>query len=641
MRLVKPGVAALLLASAASAAPTLDPMFADHAVIQRDSPIQLRGTATPGERLTVSFGGRSRSTRADGNGRWTAGFGTLPAGGPYHLEAIGAGGKAAAADDVMVGDVWLCSGQSNMEYPLRNALNGEAEVAGAADPLLRLMKVPHNRQIALQDSFARDVTWKPASPESAKDFSAACYFIARALRQAHGVAIGAIDSSWGGTAIATWMDEAAVRATGGGTDVDLLREYRSDPEGTKLKFDRRWEDWWRQFSGTKPGEEPWRTSDQLKWTPVPKIAPWEQWGDPDLAEFDGAMWARLRFTLTADEAAKGAALHLGAIDDFDRTYVNGERVGSIYMYSTPRDYALPPGLLKPGVNEVMVYILDTGGGGGFSGPADRLKLSFADGSEKSLGRGWEYSIIGADVSPPPLPPWNEAPGPTTLYNGMIAPIGRFHLKGAAWYQGEADVGKSGYDRRLAAMMKSWRGQFGDPSLPFLIVGLAGFGQPVTAPTASNWAALINEQRKAVDSDARTALMSAIDIGERNDIHPANKQEVGRRLTLAAEALAYGRSDVALTPRVLSAARVGPNVVVRFDRPLVTYSGASALGFELCGETQESCRYAMAASDGANVVITGDGRPTARIRYAWANYPIVNLYGAGRLPVPPFEVPIAP
>jgi sialate O-acetylesterase len=297
--------------------------------------------------------------------------------------------------------------------------------------------------------------------------------------------------------------------------------------------------------------------------------------------------------------------------------------------------------LKAGVNEALVYVLDTGGGGGFSGPADVVKLSFDDGSEQPLGQGWEYSIIGANVSSPPLPPWNESPGPTTLYNGMIAPIGRFHLKGVAWYQGEADVGKAEYDRRLAAMMQSWRRQFDDAQLPFLIVGLAGFGQPVTAPAVSNWAALINEQRKAVDADRRAALMSAIDIGERNDIHPANKQEVGRRLTLAAEALAYGKTDAPLTPKVLSASRAGADVVVRFDRPVVTYSGGSVLGVELCGPTQESCRYATAKSDGASLVIAGDGRPATRVRYAWANYPIVNLYGPGRLPVPPFEVAIAP
>jgi sialate O-acetylesterase len=187
-------------------------------------------------------------------------------------------------------------------------------------------------------------------------------------------------------------------------------------------------------------------------------------------------------------------------------------------------------------------------------------------------------------------------------------------------------------------MKAWRAQFGDPQLPFLIVGLAGFGQPVATPVASAWAALINDQRQATDVDPRSALVSAIDIGERNDIHPPNKQEVGRRLALAAEALAYGNEKGMLTAKIQSATRNGADVVVRFDRPVQSFGGAP-VGFELCGETQESCRYVAARVDGATVVVTGDREPATRVRYAWADYPIVNLYGPERLPIPPFELSI--
>jgi sialate O-acetylesterase len=350
------------------------------------------------------------------------------------------------------------------------------------------------------------------------------------------------------------------------------------------------------------------------------------------------MWARVRFTLTPEQAAQGATLSLGAIDDFDRTFVNGEAVGQTFMYNKPRDYAVRPGLLKAGTNEVLVYVLDTGGGGGFWSPPETLKLALADGTAQPLAEGWQYSLISPDVGSPPLPPWDENPGVTTLYNGMIAPLGAIHLRGVAWYQGEADVGKDDYDRRLAAMMAGWRGQFGDSTTPFLIVGLAGYGQPVTAPAASAWAALIDHQRKAADTDAHAALVSAIDIGERDDIHPVNKQEVGRRLALAAEALAYGRKGP-LTPKLLSASRSGSTVLIRFDQPLTVYGGASVLGVELCADTQQSCRYATAKTEGSALLIADDGKPATRIRYAWADYPIVNLYGPERLPVPPFEAPI--
>jgi sialate O-acetylesterase len=511
-------------------------------------------------------------------------------------------------------------------------------VASANDPQLRLMKVPKNRQTAPQTFLARDVTWKPATPESAKEFSAACYFMARALRQSHQVPIGAIDSTWGGTEIRSWMDDASVRATGGAQDIQLLQLYQKDPEGTVRAFGENWAGWWRAHSGDKPGAEPWVASDRLRWTPMPKIGFWEQWGDPKFADFDGSMWARVRFTLTAEEAAQGGTISLGAIDDLDRTFVNGEAVGMTAMYNAPRNYAVRPGLLKAGVNEVVVYILDTGGGGGFWGPAENLKLTFADGKTKPLGTGWEYSAIPAEVGNPPMPPWSDTPTATTLYNGMIAPLGPIHLKGAAWYQGEADVGKPGYDQRLVAMMKGWRAQFREPQLPFLIVGLAGFGQPKTKPAASNWAKTMDEQRKGTNADPRSALVSAIDIGERNDIHPTNKQEVGRRLTLAAEALAYGDAKGLLEPKPLGAARTSAGIAIRFDKRVQSYGG-SPVGLELCAETQQTCRYATGRTEGFTVVIADDGQPVTRVRYAWADYPIVNLYGPERLPVPPFELPV--
>ena len=634
----------LLLASTAlpsgvaMAAPTINPMFGDHAVIQRNSPIRVRGTAAPNERITVSFGGRSRSLPADKQGNWTAEFGSMPAGGPHRIEVRGADGSVAAANDIMIGDVWLCSGQSNMEWPLKQALNGEGEVAGANDLQLRLLKVPKRREMAPAASLAPDVRWQPTAPQSAAGFSAACYFMARSLRQSHGVAIGAIDSTWGGSAIHSWMDDTGVRATGGAVDVDLLREYRHDPKGTVAKFGERWNEWWRQHSGDPAGQEPWRSSGRLSWSAMPKVDLWESWGVAALANFNGAMWARVRFTLTPAQAAQAATLSLGPVDDFDRSFVNGEAVGQTFMYDKPREYAVRPGLLKASENEVLLYILDTGGGGGMWGSPDAIKLTLSDGTVRLLGEGWQYSMIPAEVGTPPLPPWDEGAGVTVLYNGMIAPLGPIGLKGVAWYQGEADVGKHDYDQRLAAWMKAWRQQFGDPELPFLIVGLAGFGQPTAAPTASYWATLIDDQRKAAEADQHAALVPAIDIGERGDIHPPNKQEVGRRLALAAEVVAYDNQKGALAPKVLGVSRIGKDVVVQFDKP-VESRGGMPVGFELCGDAVVSCRYATGRTQGTSVVLAGDGRPVAHVRHAWSDYPIVNVYGSEMLPVPPFELPI--
>ena len=245
---------------------------------------------------------------------------------------------------------------------------------------------------------------------------------------------------------------------------------------------------------------------------------------------------------------------MSAIDDMDQTFVNGIAVGGANAPADPRNYPLPVGVLKPGANEIMVFVRNAWGPGGFTGPAGQFALRFADGHAKPLNAGWQYARIADSVGQPPNAPWEGSSGVSTIYNAMVAPLGPAGLKGVAWYQGEADVGQPGYDQRLAAWIDNWRTQFRDPALPFLIVGLAGWGKPVSKPNESGWAALIDEQRLAVSRDRRTALASAIDLGEPEDIHPPNKQEVGRRLALAAKALAYGGGTVG--PMPVSAARWG-------------------------------------------------------------------------------------
>jgi sialate O-acetylesterase len=268
-----------------------------------------------------------------------------------------------------------------------------------------------------------------------------------------------------------------------------------------------------------------------------------------------------------------------------------------------------------------------------------MQLTFADGHTKPLGSDWHYARIPDAVGSPPVPPWSNSSGVSTIYNAMVAPLGPLSLKGVAWYQGEADVGQPGYDKRLAAWMTNWRSQFGDPKLPFLIVGLAGWGPVASKPVESGWAALINEQRLAVERDPHAALASAIDLGEPADIHPANKQEVGRRLGLAARAIAYGDTGGELGPLPTSAIRKGNTVTVHFSKPLQTLSGATVNAVELCGAAQGSCRYAQARAVGDSVEIASDGQPVTRVRYAWADYPIVNLYDLDMMPVPVFEIPV--
>jgi sialate O-acetylesterase len=328
------------------------------------------------------------------------------------------------------------------------------------------------------------------------------------------------------------------------------------------------------------------------------------------------------------------------IDEIDVTWINGVPVGADFGWSQERSYTVAPGVLKAGDNELVVFIGDSWGAGGFAGPAEKLKFTFADGSVKPLGQGWQYSVEKRPPSNPPHAPWESHTGLSTTYNAMIAPLGPLGLKGAAWYQGESDVGVPGYDKRLAALRASWRRQFEAPKLPFLIVTLASFGKPSSAPVASGWAEVIDQQRRAAAADSNAALVVATDLGQNGELHPPNKLAVGTRAALAARKIAYG-DDVAIGPMPVSATRGAAGITVSFSGvkdSLQSLSGAP-IGFELCAETQQSCRFATARIAGINVVLEDDAKPATRVRYAWSDVPLMNVYDAAMLPVPPFELPI--
>jgi sialate O-acetylesterase len=636
--LIRSFAAAHLVGTAAPAlsAPQLHPLLSDHAVLQREQPMRIWGSAAAGEPLSVSLGSASVSTRAHKDGRWSAELPAMRAGGPYTLQVRGTGGSSATAHDMYVGDVWLCSGQSNMAWPLSASLGGAGHVARAGDALLRIVTIARWTSVNPQTSFSENPKWDLVTPKSIADFSAACYFMGRDLRASEQVPIGLIDSTWGGTPIRAWMNEAAVRSTDGNAVVDLIATFRRDPALAARKFGEDWGSWWRKQSGEAVGSEPWLTGRRLNWQPVPKIAFFNEWG-PDWSDFIGAVWLRRTITLTTAEAARGGTLSLGILDDFDQTFVNGVGVGSTNDAAAERDYKIVPAVLKSGENEVVVFLRNSWALGGLSGPANKIKLSFADGSSKALGEGWQYSKVAGNVGSPPSVPWAGANGAATIYNTMIAALGPYGLKGVAWYQGEGDVGKARYDRRLAALFGTWRQQFRNPSLPFLVVGLAGFGQPRSTPAASDWAALINEQRAAVQADRHAVFVPAIDLGEPEDVHPVNKKEVGRRLALAARSVAYAGGT--LSPLPVRASRTPRGITVSFTKPLQAFSGASPIGFELCGVTQETCRFRDVRIADNTVVIPEDGQPATRVRFGWSDYPVINLYDADRLPASPFELPI--
>jgi sialate O-acetylesterase len=624
--------------------PLLAPVFQDHAVLQRGKPLPVFGKAAAGETVTVRLGGHSQSAVAGFDGRWSVTLPALAPGAPLVLEATSAG-RSQTVDDLLVGDVWLCSGQSNMEMPTSRVINGAAEAVASANDQIRLLQIPRAGAATPRDAFGEPTTWTLAGPASVAEFSAACYFFGRELQRTSKVPIGLIHPSWGGTAIQAWMSRTALSKFDAYREpLRILAGHAADPARAEVDWRRAQEAWWTAHLPAPVGK-PWSAPDldDSGWATIRPTTQWEGLGIPELAAFDGTVWMRTTVEVTAAQAAAGGELAYGPVDDIDATFVNGVLVGGTEGWDVPRRYAVPPGLLKPGRNVVAVRVFDGGAGGGPWGPAEKRGITFKDGGFAQLDPEWRWRIAAplSATGSPPYAPWIANSGLSTLYNGMVAPLGPYALKGFTWYQGEANVHEAdAYARLLPAMIAEWRTRFGAPDAPFLVVQLADFGPYAAKPVNSQWAALRDAQRRVVEADAHAGLAVAIDLGDRFDIHPTNKQEVARRLALHARRL-DGETVEAFSPSPASATRAPGAVRVAFahaEGGLVIYGGNRPVGFELCDAA--ACRFVDALADGEGVtIVVPEGMSPTRVRYAWADSPIVNLYNRAGLPATPFEIPL--
>lgn len=620
-------LAGVLIPAAAQAAPALAPVWRDHAVIQRDRPVIVEGIAAPGARVSATLGSDRATARADADGAFRIELPARPASADPAALTVSDGTGTTTVSDILVGDVWLCSGQSNMAFTVSAGLNGSNNILVSADPLLRMLTVPLDTAARPAREFGGEAGWQSAGPETTGGFSAACYYMLRDLRAALGIPVGAVHSSWGGSQIRAWLTPEAGEALYGARQMALLDGFAKDPLAAVAAFAPEWESWWRGKTG---GQEPWRDPSILDWKPVPRIGPWTSWGEGAPPAI-GNVWFRRTLDLTAAQAAAGGELNIGVIDDLDATWVNGHPVGITHGWSAERKYRVPAAFLRAGANEIVFAASNSWGPGGMQSSADRLSFTPAGGEPIPLGEGWRYAESSV-TEMPPRAPWDANAGIGVMHNRMIAPIGHYAMKGAAWYQGESDVGIPGYPDRLRELFAGWRRQFGE-DLRVLVVQLANYGPVASRPGESGWASLREDQRQAVLADPNAALVTAIDIGDRTDIHPANKIELGRRLALAAQGEAM--------PMPARATLADDGVRVTFtgvEGGLQSWSGPP-LGFELCGETPESCRFARAGIDGGSVLLRADGRPVTRVRYAWADSPVVNLYDSRPLPVPGFELPV--
>ena len=650
-----------------SSPPLLAGIFGDHAVLQRDRPIAVWGDAAGGDVITVSLGQATARAQTDAEGHWQATLPALGGGGPLVLKAQTSSGVTQSANDILIGEVFLCSGQSNMEMSVDRTGDSYNEIASSTNSTIRMVTVQHASSPTPRSEFSTPVGWQLAAPATVPTWSATCFYFARELQKTQHVPIGLVHSSWGGSNIRPWLSSAAYHTLGGyDTGVTTLALYSKDEPAAQREFAEQWQAWWRSKTGDQPGTEPWAVESANHaahpkksaaggaqhsgasgadgaWKPAPPgLGDWRDWGVSELHAFTGLVWFRTHFTLTADQAKSAARLDLGKVNQIDETWLNGRAVGNTFGYDAERSYRIPAGSLHAGDNVLVMNVLSTYGAGGLLAGGSQRALYLSSGETIVLPGSWEYRIVPTTVGYPPRAPWEPIGGLTTLYNAMIAPLGSYGLRGVLWYQGESNTEEwETYQKLLGALMTDWRRQF-SPDLPFLVVQLPNYGTPAIAPVeSSNWASLREAQRATVAADPHAGLAVTIDIGEPGNLHPTNKQDLGRRLARAARHVVYGEPISASGPVAVGASWVGAQIVVDFrdvEGGLVARSHERPIGFELCGDT---CRFAQSSIEGTRVVlpVSQDSPMPTHVRYCWADSPVCTLFDRSGLPAGPFDLPI--
>ena len=627
-------LALALLAAGAQAEVRLANVFGSHMVLQRQQPIRVWGWAKPGESVRVEIHGQGAATTADAQGRWSLRLKAEPAGGPYQLTVQGE--NRLTLDDVLLGDVWLASGQSNMEWSVGQSADAENEVARSDFPKIRHIKVP--KAVAFQS--ASDIgasQWSVAGPAHTAEFSAAGYFFARRLHQETGVPIGIVNASWGGTNVETWISAKALS-----TQSDFaMGEMPADAQAARQRYGRRMEAlvqaWQHEGIDEAGAVLQWKRPDfdDRNWATLKAPLYWEEQGLPG---FDGVVWYRREVQLTEQQAGQSALLELGTVDDCDDAFVNGKSVGHTCQWDAARSYALPSGLLQPGRNVIAVRVVDTGGGGGFYGEAAAMRLKLVVESVPLAGE-WKARVESyldkGEAQPNDLP--------TLLFNSMVSPLTPLAIKGVIWYQGESNVDRAQqYAQSFPLLIRDWRSQWQQPKLPFYFVQLASF-LPLEKNSlkGSDWAELRDAQRQALKLPA-TGMVVATDIGDANSIHPLNKQTVGTRLALLALKNDYGKKRlVASGPSYRSMRVRGSSAELRFSdlgKGLVMGKGQSELhGFAVADASRQFVP-AQARIQGNKVIVSASAvaHPVA-VRYGWVDNPEQdNLFNRDGLPASPFR-----
>jgi sialate O-acetylesterase len=624
-------------------------------VLQQGIPLPIWGKADPGEKVTVAFDGQVKDTVAGADGKWMVKLDALKAKAGQSGKSMTIKGKnTIKLDNILIGEVWICSGQSNMQFPLGGVDNKIKEIAEAKYPNIRLFTVKNVTAVKPQDDCVGD--WSVCTPETARDFSAVGYFFGRYVYQSLNVPVGLIDTSWGGTVAEAWTSEEALRKNlpefnqaldeNGATTEKIkqrLTEYKIKLDEYKVAFPKLYElegDLKKAAAFAKPD------LNDDSWKKMSLPGNWEARGLKDL---DGIVWFRKTIEIPAAWAGKDIILRPGPIDEVDVAWFNGEKVGAsgciktadTSFWNVPRKYQVPGKLVKAGKNIVAIRVIDACGQGGLWGDsANKMYAELADGSDKtkiSLAGDWRY-LVEYKLPVRPQNP-NNPNLPAVLFNAMINPLVPFGIRGAIWYQGESNSGRAvQYRTLLPTMIKDWRTRWNEGDFPFLIVQLANFMARKSHPEESSWAMLREAQTMTMSKLPAVGMAVTIDIGDAKDIHPRNKQDVGKRLGMAADSIAYKKDTPSSGPLFDKMNIVGNKVELSFlhiDKGLKV-KGDKLKGFAVCGADGKFVWADAEVKDDKVIVWSDKVAKPVSVRYAWANNPECNLYNGADLPAVPFR-----
>lgn len=617
---------------AAKPLPFVSPIFGDNMVLQRGKAGILWGWSDRGDKVWVEIAGKHASGVAGVDRRWQVKIHPPAVGGPYTITIKGR--QTVELHNVLVGDVWLCSGQSNMQVGLRFANNGEEEVKAANYPEIRFFSVVTH--VAYHHTDIPEGTWKAVSPETADRVSAVAYYFARKVQKEIHVPVGLIVSALGGTPAEAWTSGEALRPL---KDFDVpLAELEKLAAAGAPEYGNYVIHWYDQYDVGLKGNWSAPDLDDLSWKPVDIPGGFSELGVPDTPAL---VWFRREVVLPDALPAGRTLLFLGSIERMDSVYINGKQVGASAWVENPRVYPIPDGLLKSGSNVVAIRVLKTKPDGGFLGKPEELHLTLGDKSSIPLAGKWKGQL-SVDARPPQLLPIgyeNWPVMPSVLYEGMLAPIAPLSITGVLWYQGEQNSDRGfQYRKILPVMIADWRKLFQQGDFPFYIVSLPAFRHRSETPIDDTWAETRESQALTASSVRNSCLAVTIDTGDPDNIHPKEKLPVGERLALCALAKHYGKKTTDSGPTLAQVERLPSSIRLHFshtDGGLFT-KGPKLVEFAIAGEDRK-WYWADARIEGNTVVVSSPSVPNPKeVRYAWQSNPAATLFNGSGLPAAPFR-----